>query len=85
VDGFNFWNPVDAIRGDKSPFGVVGMAGNVAEWVGTWDPVKKRPLIKGGSFMASDLRLDRSSDSDPNTLSESIGFRTVTHTAPVKK
>ena len=85
VDGYNFWNPVDALRGDKSPFGVIGMAGNVAEWVGTWDPVKKRPLIKGGSFMASDLRLERSSDSDPATVSESIGFRTVTHTAPAKK
>lgn len=85
VDGYNFWNPVDAIRGDKSPFGVVGMAGNVAEWVGTWDPAKKRPLIKGGSFMASDVRLDRSSDSDPGTVAESIGFRTVTHTAPAKK
>ncbi len=85
VDGYNFWNPVDAVRGDKSPFGVVGMAGNVAEWIATWDPVKKRPLIKGGSFMASDLRLDRSSDADPATIAESIGFRTVTHTAPVKK
>ena len=85
VDGYNFWNPVDAVRGDKSPFGVIGMAGNVAEWTGTWDPVKKRPLIKGGSFMASDLRLERSSDADPANISESIGFRTVTHTAPVKK
>ena len=85
VDGYNFWNPVDKIRGDKSPFGVVGMAGNVAEWVGTWDPVRKRPLIKGGSFMASDVRLDRSSDSAPGNVAESIGFRTVTHTAPQKK
>jgi formylglycine-generating enzyme required for sulfatase activity len=36
VDGFNFWNPVDRVKGDKSPFGVIGMAGNVSEWVNTW-------------------------------------------------
>ena len=35
--------------------------------------------------MASDVRLDRSSDSDPGNVAEHIGFRTVTHTAPPKK
>ena len=85
TDGYNFWNPVDQIKGDKSPFGVIGMAGNVAEWIATWDPVQKHPVIKGGSFMSSDLRLDSRKDLDPNSLSEAIGFRTVTHTPPAKK
>ncbi|MCE9611329.1 MAG: SUMF1/EgtB/PvdO family nonheme iron enzyme [Chthoniobacter sp.] len=84
VDGFNFWNPVDAIKGDKSPFGVIGMAGNVAEWI-AWDPAKKQPSTKGGSYSASDLRLDRSGDLDPASVFEHIGFRTVTHTPPVPK
>ena len=85
VDGYTQWNPVDKITGDKSPFGVIGMAGNVAEWVATWNPAKKRPIVKGGSFMSSDLRLDASKDLDASTISEALGFRTVTHTPPAKK
>jgi len=85
ADGFVYWNPVDQLKGDKSPWGVVGMAGNVSEWIATWDPVKKRPMIKGGSFMSADLRLDRRSELAPDSVSEAIGFRTVTHTPPSKK
>ncbi len=85
VDGYAFWNPVDKIKGDRSQYGVVGMAGNVAEWIGTWDDAKKHPLVKGGSFMASDLRLDSRKDLDPSSISEALGFRTVSHTAPDKK
>lgn len=85
VDGYNFWNPVDKVKGDKSPFGVIGMAGNVREWTSTLDPVKKRFVVKGGSFMSSDVRLDQRIDSyDPNRLDESLGFRTVSHTPPKK-
>ena len=85
IDGFVFWNPVDKIKSDKSPFGVVGMAGNVAEWIATWDPAKKHPIVKGGSFMSSDTRLDSRKDLDASSTSEALGFRTVTHTPPVKK
>ena len=85
TDGFVFWNPVDRIKSDKSPFGVVGMAGNVAEWIATWDPAKKHPMVKGGSFMSSDIRLDSRKDLDANSTSEALGFRTVTHTPPAKK
>ncbi len=85
VDGYNFWNPVDKIEGDKSPFGVIGMAGNVREWTSTWDSVKKRPIIKGGSFMSSDVRLDQRTDTvDMNQISEAIGFRTISRTPPKK-
>jgi len=86
VDGFNFWNPVDAIKGDKSPFGVFGMAGNVREWTGSWDAQKKHPIIKGGSYMSTDVRLDQRTDTfEPSYYNESLGFRTVSHTPPAKK
>ena len=86
VDGYNFWNPVDAVRGDKSPFGVVGMAGNVSEWVGPWSP-DNRPVVKGGNFMSADVRLDkRSREYDASRAEEHIGFRTVSNqpSAPTK-
>ena len=86
VDGFNFWNPVDAIKGDKSPFGVIGMAGNVREWTSTWDAAKKHPIVKGGSYMTTDVRLDQRTDTfDPSFVHESLGFRTVSHTSPSSK
>jgi len=85
ADGFVYWNPVDKLKGDKSPWGVVGMAGNVSEWIAAWDPIKKRPMIKGGSFMSADLRLDRRSDLAADSVSEATGFRTLTRTPPSKK
>ncbi|NJK93233.1 MAG: formylglycine-generating enzyme family protein [Blastochloris sp.] len=33
IDGYRGLNPVDAKNSDLSPFGVVGMGGNVTEWV----------------------------------------------------
>jgi formylglycine-generating enzyme required for sulfatase activity/CheY-like chemotaxis protein len=85
VDGFGFWNPVDKVKGDKSPFGVIGMAGNVREWTGTWDKVKKRPVVKGGSFMSSDVRLTERADLDPSAFFEAVGFRTISRTPPAAK
>lgn len=85
VDGFNFWNPVDKMKSDKSPFGVIGMAGNVREWTSTWDPAKRRPIVKGGSFMSKEVRLDQHVDMDPGTANESIGFRTISRTPPTAK
>ena len=55
-DGYNYWAPVDAFTSDVSEFGVIGMAGNVCEWVYRKEGangVNERPLLKGGSF-ASD-------------------------------
>ncbi|MAS94236.1 MAG: hypothetical protein CMO55_13650 [Verrucomicrobiales bacterium] len=55
VDGFEYWCPVDAIAADESRYGVIGLAGNVSEWIDTWDahpdsPDKKVPLKRGASF-----------------------------------
>jgi formylglycine-generating enzyme required for sulfatase activity/CheY-like chemotaxis protein len=86
IDGYNYWNPVDKIKTDKGPYGVIGMAGNVSEWTGSWDAANKHPIIKGGSFRSSDARLDTRRDNlEPGAISESLGFRTVSHTAPGKK
>ncbi len=49
-DGYNYWAPVDAFSGDSSEFKVVGMAGNVLEWVYRKEGSKEIPLLKGGSF-----------------------------------
>jgi formylglycine-generating enzyme required for sulfatase activity len=85
IDGFNFWNPVDKIAGDKSPFGVMGMAGNVREWTQSWDKSKQKVVVKGGSFKSKDVSLDQHAEFAPDYVDESVGFRTVTHTPPVKK
>jgi formylglycine-generating enzyme required for sulfatase activity/CheY-like chemotaxis protein len=85
VDGYNFWNPVDKIAGDRSPFGVIGLAGNVREWTQSWDATKKKAVVKGGSFKSKDVSLGQHTEMDPETIDESIGFRTVTHTPPAKK
>ena len=52
-DGYNYWCPVDAFSSDVSPSGVVGMAGNVCEWVYRKEGASDKSLLKGGSF-ASD-------------------------------
>lgn len=55
VDGYRFWNPVDAIPADESRYGVIGLAGNVSEWTATRDihpdsPDKQVPIKRGASF-----------------------------------
>ncbi|MEO8353344.1 MAG: SUMF1/EgtB/PvdO family nonheme iron enzyme [Chthoniobacteraceae bacterium] len=82
VDGYNFWNPVDKVSGDTSPFGAVGMAGNVAEWTATWTPDKKLLVVKGGSFAQGDPNLSSKMTQDPSTPEEYIGFRTISRTNP---
>jgi formylglycine-generating enzyme required for sulfatase activity/CheY-like chemotaxis protein len=83
VDGYNHWSPVDAISGDRSPFGVMGMAGNVAEWTASWTPDNRFPILKGGSFATKALGNDaEKADADPSTPQEWIGFRTISRTPP---
>lgn len=49
-DGYNYWAPVDIFTDDESPFKVIGMAGNVAEWVYRKNKQRQEAVIKGGSF-----------------------------------
>lgn len=84
VDGFNFWNPVDKVLGDKSPYGVMGMAGNLREWTGTWNMRTRTVIAKGGGFKSPDSRVDQRVDLDPGAHDEALGFRTVSRTPPTK-
>jgi formylglycine-generating enzyme required for sulfatase activity/DNA-binding NarL/FixJ family response regulator len=54
-DGYNYWAPVDAFGNDESDFKVVGMAGNVCEWVYRKEGNKEIPLLKGGSFASEPI------------------------------
>jgi formylglycine-generating enzyme required for sulfatase activity/CheY-like chemotaxis protein len=82
IDGFSWWGDVDLMKGDRSHFGVIGMAGNVSEWV-DWPKGSRFPVYKGGNFQSADTRLDRRvADQNPNKGEESIGFRTISRTPP---
>jgi len=90
IDGYRAWSPVDAIGGDVSPYGVKGMAGNVSEWTGTWAPHPefgdKVPVIRGGNWFNPDVDVRRRKVIFlPFDQDVSLGFRTVSDTAPVKK
>jgi len=84
VDGFNLWGPVDQQKYDKSPDGVIGMAGNVSEWTGTWTPDNTKPIVKGGNFSIPLMKLSGRLPMEPGKKEEFIGFRTVSHKAPEK-
>ena len=56
-DGFNYWSPVDAFGSDESEFKVVGMAGNVCEWVYRKEAGREIPLLKGGSFASAPVEM----------------------------
>lgn len=95
ADGYAYWAPVDAFPGDKSPAGVVGMAGNVSEWTGTWIdhpeiPDKKIPMSRGASFATKIDDPEGFKLSNRSRIYESsvrkifLGFRTVTTKDPAK-
>lgn len=63
-DGYKRWSPVDAKTADRSPFGVLGMAGNVSEWTDSFDedprmPGNKLPVIRGGNWRNQDYSVSR--------------------------
>ncbi|PTX93088.1 hypothetical protein DB345_15780 [Spartobacteria bacterium LR76] len=90
VDGWDGWNPVDAIKTDKSPFNVYGMGGNVSEWTATLDadpmlPSQKVPVIRGGNWRTPDYKLTRRVLKLSEIQNdEALGFRTVSDTPPAK-
>ncbi len=82
-DGYVYWSQVDAKSSDESSWGVVGMAGNVAEWTATWTKDNKFPIIKGGSYNRPMTNSgSRITDHDPGKGEEWIGFRTISRTPP---
>ena len=87
-DGYKRWSPVDAKSEDKSPFAVVGMAGNVSEWTSSFDKDPRMqgnrlPVIRGGNWRNPDYSLTRrvllltSLQAD-----DALGFRTASDSPP---
>ena len=87
-DGYKRWSPVDAKMEDKSPFGVVGLAGNVSEWTASFDDDPQMqgnsiPVIRGGNWRNRDSSVARrvllltSLQAD-----DALGFRTASDSAP---
>jgi hypothetical protein len=76
---------------DVTPEGVVGLAGNVEEWTGSWGihpdyPDLLVPIARGGNFAlaATDETLlsVRTFAQSPKDASYARGFRTVRDTEP---
>jgi formylglycine-generating enzyme required for sulfatase activity/CheY-like chemotaxis protein len=83
VDGYNLWAPVDALSGDRSPTGVFGLGGNVAEWTATWTADNRFPIIKGGSFNTQPQPISyKIENHEPDKIEPWLGFRTISRTAP---
>ena len=83
-DGFFGCCPVNAIPADVSPYGVIGMAGNVSEWTSSHDPLDKCPIIRGGNFATDDNKVThRIALLAPDGVSEYVGFRTATDKPPI--
>lgn len=91
TDGHAWWCDVDAMPGDISPYGVIGMAGNVAEWTDTLVPDPNLPdvqipVFRGGDFhKTSPVPLNASPWLAKGALYAQpfLGFRTVSvRTAP---
>lgn len=90
TDGFNFWAPVDKMPLDVSLDGVVGLAGNVEEWTGSWSthpdyPDLLVPTARGGNFAldsSSNILTIRTFAQTPKDSSYARGFRTVRDTEP---
>ena len=84
MDGYNLWAPVDLIKTDISPYGVVGMAGNVQEWTSTFAPhpelVIEVPVLCGGHFglkSTPQILTSRHFAANPEEATLARGFRTA--------
>jgi len=69
---------VGSYKNGKSPYGVMDMSGNVAEWVNAWaDKNKQYRLLMGGSFFDDDSRTKVYShnSSIPDDVHPFYGFR----------
>jgi formylglycine-generating enzyme required for sulfatase activity len=66
---------VYAYPGDISPFGIVGMAGNVSEWTGS-TPTRETAVIRGGSWDEGAVMLtNRVIDHPRQYRASDLGFR----------
>lgn len=88
IDGNRRWARIDLPEGDRSTFGVKGMAGNVSEWTATWAPSEDGmggnvPVVRGGNWGNPEYFITRRrAILDPLQQQDTLGFRTVSDKAP---
>ncbi|QQL45659.1 SUMF1/EgtB/PvdO family nonheme iron enzyme [Sulfuriroseicoccus oceanibius] len=88
VDGSAMTSAVYHPAADRTPEGVMGLAGNVAEWTASEvpdpsDPDLKAPVVKGGSYYAESVDLTaRSLPTNRSSHAPYVGFRTATSRNP---
>lgn len=75
-DGHQYAAPVREFAGGASPYGLLNMVGNVAEWVSD-EPSRGKAKLYGGSFRDRGSRLgsQHSESASPKALSISYGLR----------
>jgi formylglycine-generating enzyme required for sulfatase activity len=73
----HFAAPVDEFKGDKSPYGVYDMAGNVMEWTGSWYEKGDSKVVKGAAWVHLGARARSAARAgiQPSGISHLIGFR----------
>ena len=89
------YDTVDQMPGDKSPYGIFGMAGNVSEWTDTVVPSSRMEslqvaVIRGANFKTNSqehavLTYRNTSDGVLSYRAFWIGFRCVSDTPPAPK
>ena len=73
----NFAAPIDELRGDKSPYGVYDMAGNVMEWTSSDYQSGQMKTVKGAAWVHLHARARNTAKEGvlPKYSSQFIGFR----------
>jgi formylglycine-generating enzyme required for sulfatase activity len=86
-DKYQTTAPVGSIAGDKSPFEVMDLGGNVSEWVADWycktyrpdcRPQRESRVVRGASWRHADPRSTRATarnGESPSSRGGSLGFR----------
>jgi formylglycine-generating enzyme required for sulfatase activity len=89
VDGHAHWAEVDAMKKDVTPQGILGLAGNVSEWVSDWGqnpdlPDEQSPMFCGGNFALplAPLQDQRYPTKKLIYAELNVGLRTVSDTPP---
>ncbi len=67
------WNSVYQFPGDRSPYGVIGMAGGVSEWTDTSN--RRMAIIRGGNWASTNLLVTTRTESAREWRSDRVGFR----------
>jgi formylglycine-generating enzyme required for sulfatase activity len=75
--GKNGTVPVGSFENGKSPYGLYDMAGNVWEWVNSWDEAKHYRFLMGGSYFENSSKCTTTSklSSIPDDMHLYSGFR----------